>query len=518
MTTSTLQSVNSLYDVAINGKIERIEVSCETLRAFSKSLKHLAIVLGDAAEEEIWKAPSIVLKRFFHGALLAPLPFNQNGLIDDAVLAEIATKAILYKSINPNGWLALERAASLAGQLREKSDNPLFSALIRAYPLGLGQGVLLLKDSRFVTDVENLLRRYPTTSGLRVVTAGQLKGITCEKRLVIVGPSSWHPDYVIQARRALDVAILKYDWLHERPRDTTQFQGGWGGQAITQQSPANPLPNPNEEHFQNLFDLLPAIDWSRIHATGSTGHMASDIDNVPARLVVLEGGRAVFLENDPSATVLLIDLEAEDERHRVARSSARRITPGKFIVLRSSGDGDYIVSVANKLMGAHAQSLRALQLDWKERLRTSVRKSGLLDVSIKLLDLGSIRAGEQNVRNWMSIRNIRTNDESDFSAIMRLIGLENLTREYWNSMEMIARYHQRAGQQIRRQLLRKLRDTDLTDLERLGRLDISLPEAGTGALTAFRIVAIEETPRLINVNRLNQPFSFGGIYATHASG
>jgi hypothetical protein len=84
-------------------------------------------------------------------------------------------------------------------------------------------------------------------------------------------------------------------------------------------------------------------------------------------------------------------------------------------------------------------------------------------------------------------------------------------------MSNIARYHQRAGQQIRRLLLRRLQVTDLSELQRLGYIDISLPEAGAGTLTAFRIVALEPTTRLIPANQLNHPFEIGGAYATDAA-
>ena len=169
-------------------------------------------------------------------------------------------------------------------------------------------------------------------------------------------------------------------------------------------------------------------------------------------------------------------------------------------------------------MGTDAALWRYQQQDWKSRLRSMVLKSSLLEVSINLLDAGSTpKAYETNVRNWISARNIKTSDYEDFAAIMKVVGLTNKTDEYWISMSNIARHHQRAGQQIRRLLLRKLQTTDLTDLQRLGYLDISLPDAGAGALTAFRIVALESATRLIPVNQLNHPFEIGGAYAADAA-
>jgi hypothetical protein len=61
MTKSTLQTIDGLYQIAQNPRIDRLEVPSELLHTFSKSIKRLKIALGAAGEEEIWKSPSAVL-------------------------------------------------------------------------------------------------------------------------------------------------------------------------------------------------------------------------------------------------------------------------------------------------------------------------------------------------------------------------------------------------------------------------------------------------------------------------
>ncbi len=226
----------------------------------------------------------------------------------------------------------------------------------------------------------------------------------------------------------------------------------------------------------------------------------------------------IFVEEDSGASVLTINPDADEKQERVVRLPPSLLKPEMFIILRSTGGSDYIVTMADKLLGSAAASCRRQQQDWKDRLRTLVLDSSLLEVSVKLLDAGSTsRAYETNVRNWISSRNIRPHSYEDFSAIMRIIGIPDKAEEYWRSMEHIARHHQRAGQQIRRLLLRKLRSMDLTNLRRLGRLDIALPDADAGTLTAFRVMAIEPITRLIPAGHLNHPFHYGGAYAADAA-
>ena len=212
--------------------------------------------------------------------------------------------------------------------------------------------------------------------------------------------------------------------------------------------------------------------------------------------------------------MLTINPDADEKQERVVRLPPSVLKPEMFIILRSTGGSDYIVTMADKLLGSAAAACRGQQQDWKDRLRTLVLDSSLLEVSRKLLEAGSTsRAYETNVRNWISSRNIRPHSYEDFNAIMRIIGIPDKAEEYWRSMEHIARHHQRAGQQIRRLLLRKLRSMDLTNLRRLGRLDIALPDADAGTLTAFRVMAIEPITRLIPAGHLNHPFHYGGACA-----
>jgi len=109
-----------------------------------------------------------------------------------------------------------------------------------------------------------------------------------------------------------------------------------------------------------------------------------------------------------------------------------------YVLLRMTGSGDYILPIADWLLGTEAARLGSRQREWKSQLRTIVSQSSSLQVSLQLLDLGSNRANETNVRNWTSSRNIKTHDPQDFAAIMKLVGLADHAEEYWNAMARIS--------------------------------------------------------------------------------
>jgi hypothetical protein len=213
------------------------------------------------------------------------------------------------------------------------------------------------------------------------------------------------------------------------------------------------------------------------------------------------------LEAADGASILTIDLEADESTERIARIQTSDVRPGTFLLLRTSGGGDYVVAEADQyFLKDRAAELRARQQEWKTLLRNEVRKDGLLGVSLKLIDLGSASAEEINVRNYLSPRSIRTRVPEDFRAIMRLVGLGDKWESYWEMMGEIDHAHRLAGHRIRRQLLRRLAELDLTELERVGRLDITLTDVDAGGLTAYRVIDVSPDQQIVSISRLGHPF------------
>jgi hypothetical protein len=177
------------------------------------------------------------------------------------------------------------------------------------------------------------------------------------------------------------------------------------------------------------------------------------------------------------------------------------------LLLRTSGGGDYIVAEADRhFLKGRAAELRKAQQHWKALLRQEVQKDGLLGVSLRLIDLGSSSAEEINVRNYMWPRSIRTRAPEDFQAIMRLVGLGENWRAYWDMMGEIDHAHRLAGHRIRRQLLHTLEELDLTELERVGRMELTLPDVDAGGFTAFRVLDVSLDTQLVAGHGLGHSF------------
>ena len=175
-------------------------------------------------------------------------------------------------------------------------------------------------------------------------------------------------------------------------------------------------------------------------------------------------------------------------------------------MLRTGGGGDYIVPIADRILGEKAVKYREIQGQWKALLKKEVDMRGLLAVCIDLLDYGgSKHVNETNLRYWISSRNIRPQDDKDFSAIMKLVGLQDKAMFYQEVANKIEIAHRKAGFRIRKLLIRQVATTNLHEIHKKGYMAFELPESDGGSFTAFRIEYISPNISTVPVSRIGRP-------------
>jgi hypothetical protein len=250
------------------------------------------------------------------------------------------------------------------------------------------------------------------------------------------------------------------------------------------------------------LDLLPPLPpfakaGSRI--PGWQPNAGAGDETLPARLCHVSGGRAVFVSADEGASSLVID-SSETGDSIVGRVPADELEPELYLLLRTSGGGDFIAPLADRILGGLAVERRAQQAGWKGRLVAAAQEQfgALSRRELAVRVAGNLRARNlsearpANVHYWMSSKCIHPRKEEDFAAVLEFAGLADLTQELWEAMGEIDRAHRRAGQAIRQMLLQKIATSSLEPLERDGEMAFDLGEHAGGTLSAFQITAISE--------------------------
>lgn len=510
----SLDSVNTIYDCADLAIMEVHEIDHPGFHSFALSLKAFERSLAELARDDYWKPFLRSLKRYSFDMSSTPLPFNYpNSDFAEALRRQLAHCHSIYPQFADRAYELLD----LTLALQDSSCNPILTTCANVLQHGEGDLAILIKEPRLVPPVEQLLRQELRSGTTEVITMSQLRGHVCYSNLIVIGPARWYEDYVFRSPRARRIHIVRYRWIADAFPSREVFTGS----QKTSGSGTLDLGGPASDSSRGRIvppgssldpeDFLPSTNWDDVlrivsaRTLEQSRHTDYEEEYAMARLFQLEGEIVVPLDSAEGSSATVLDLD-DEEANPVRRMPVTNIEPGMFLLMRKGGGGEYIVSVADRILGDLSHGARDLQREWKNQLRQMVGEDGLPQVIAKLKRHGSRRASPGNVRNWMSYRSIKTEDQRDFRAIMKLIGLADRFDDYWGTMTLIDSAHRKAGQFIRKQLLAQVRKADVQVLEKLGQMDFDLHQDAGVNLTAVRIKSIHSQTVEIDITKLGHPF------------
>lgn len=503
----TLASADRLYAASASLQLHRIPVPHRLFKAFGTARRRFLKRLGEAAGDPYWVEFCRWLSRFHFRAMVTPLPFHHPALylvVDAARFRQhLATSEMLYPGISDEALALLNQVEQLAGT----GEKPLLHGLLRLLRDldDLTGTALVVRDSATCDPLEALLKEHGITR-LELISVPQLRERPF-RRLIVTGPAHWFPTHLFAAPRAPEVYLLHYDWASGRPRLEPVFAAPQP-EGAQQAAPEPEAVDPEEDLF-----LPGSIDVNQyLHQPGAGGNVGSPAEptELNARLFLLEDQKGLFLEAD--STTLVIDAEAAGIK-RVVRKAVTNVDPGMFLLVKQGGGGDYIVPIADSLLGDQAAMARATQRRWKEMLRALVTERGFPGARVRLLECGGLRPNEWNLRNWMAVSSIRPWAFEDLAAILMVAGQADQAEECWRVMGAIDTAHSRAGQLLRRQLLRQVTQTDLQRLQRNGRMEFTVDVASEVRMVALRVLKVLPGPFRVPASRLSSPFDVEERYA-----
>jgi len=464
--------------------------------------------LGDDGKDEFWSPIVRGLKRFRFDVSAAPLTKEQfssraKALYDLFISKENQSK-LAY------GWEQSEMFSQIVALTEKMIYIPEQSLLDKLIHLVGNKGhngiAVVIRESRLISEIEDAINERKELKNVRVVSPENLQNVTCYTKLFIFGSPRWFPEFVFSAPRASEIHVIKHNWIPGKWEPTLVLITPYRARGAKNKK----IVIEDETEIEDLlFDVfLPTIDIKRIQDEATEQlieNLNDDNEIVNSRLYILENDWAVFLEADESSEIDIIDID-EDRSAQVKHVKVREIQAGTFILLRTEGGGDYIVPVADRLMGEFKEIARSEQKRWKTLLQEQVKQKGEKKVLDELTRYGSSRATKNNLANWMSMRNIRTADRNDFQAIMRLLGIENETSKLWNIMGEIRKAHSKAGFRIREMLLEQVNKADLEKLSRYGIMEFELADQDAGKLSAFRVKDVAKNTTEVIHWRVRTPF------------
>jgi len=473
----------------------------------------LKSALGDGIDDDYWAMSNWRVRRFqflLSCVPLAPRHAAFDGLRTQAALVNRLSGC--KKSYPAHTERVNELVEAFDAVLRTE-QNHLLQAVMDHEVANSSETVLVVREGQFVDLVREELLLNAATNKMQVMSPRQIIKADCCSSIVTFGPRRWYPEYLFMAPKAEHVYLMCHSWISDQWRSRHQFlqsqrKYSYSPTATERNDFAKESTTYNE--FDEDNEIITEIDVSGIIGRlGNLREESTDGEQVDATLLLLEEDTAVFIDASEDSKTMTINLDLPQtgggDRTRFRRIRNADIQAGDYVVLRTKGGGDYLRPVADRILGQHAQRARTLQQQWKDRLSALAQAEGALPTSIALIDMGSMKADENNLRTWISQRNIGPQDFCDFEAIMKLIGIGDYALEYWSNAELIRSAHMKAGMYIRRLLLRVVAAADLSTLESTGRMEFEL-DTSEASLTAFRVRSVSTKRFKVASSKIAEPF------------
>jgi hypothetical protein len=516
----SIGSATCVYETVSKCEITRHWVDHTGLADVSHSLRALIQSLGTEAEDEFWQRVLGPVRRLAFAFCSTPLPFDRAIAAACIEWDKLNLQVRRCQQIYPDSHAALASVVQKLETLGAETSSP-FTTVLESLHSERGGISIVLRNPR----MNQVAAEYFTVSaGLRnakVVSARQLRETHLCDVLVAIGPCGWFPDYVFSAPRSAHIHVVSYCWIRDPWKPGPVFLHGDGTEgdksrkhylgALPQLKGQASPPSQGLADLQPL-DLLPPLSpFGRVGSRIGGWHTSASTceETLPARLCHLSGGRAVFVSADEGASSLVID-SSETGDSVVRRVPADELEPGLSLLLRTSGGGDFIAPIADRILGSQAAERRAQQAGWKSQLVAVAqqrfgdlgRRELAASVAGRLRSENLSEARPANVHYWMSSKCIRPRKEADFAAILGFAGLSTRMQELWEAMREIDRAHRLAGHAIRRLLLQKIAASSMESLERDGEMTFALGEQEGGTLSAFQITDISEEELEIPADRI----------------
>ena len=505
MTPLSISSATKVYRDASTCEIIRHLIDHPTLAEFSRSLRAFVQLLGDEADDEFWRRSLGPIRRLGFTFCSTPLPFSVAAAAAGIDWAKLHRQVRLCEQLFPDTHEVYAKLVQQLEGLSSETVSPFIGTLEQIHLQG-GQLGVVLRNPRMNQAVVDFFARTATLRNARVVSPSQLRGGHLCNTLAVIGPCGWFPEHVFSAPRAVAVHVISLRWIRDTWKPGPIFlhepetSGNGSRNHRIGEMPSiggtTRLEN-NSPTDLNPVDLLPAIPTFGRNERSLAGQYNASEETVHARLCHLSGQRASFVAAYDGSSSLIIDT-LETGNSFVRRIPAEELEPGHYLLLRTSGGGDFIAPLADRIMGDLAEKRRSEQTEWKQRLiSAAAERFGTVNrrelsalVSAELQSQNLSQARQANVHYWMSSKCIRPRKIEDFVAILTFAGLEERSQELWDAMGDIDRAHRRAGHVIRGLLLHKIATTSLEPLERDGEMVFELSDEDGGTISAFQITEI----------------------------
>lgn len=320
-------------------------------------------------------------------------------------------------------------------------------------------------------------------------------------KVLYIGSPNYFGEYASNTFKGFETTFLSYDIFTNLLEPKKMFRELDNSRAYStifrDITIGNPIQRKTKIGLNERETLNLAVNKFLIEQESSENTPQNTIESC---LVYLENDRFLFAPRDSKIRTF----RPNEKGNFIKQVSFKDVEEDDFIIIRNERDTKLIAEVADQILESKAESYRALQYEWKERLRSIVLHKGLTHVSNYLSEKHFLKtASIASVRSWCDEDSICPTELSKLLTALNYDSIE--IEEIHRKMKNIRRAHLKAGRLISKKLMNELSADIVQDLKEQGFYNFTSKEFNGASFNIERIVSIDNARRLIAPYNLMKP-------------
>jgi hypothetical protein len=472
--------------------------------------------LNDEKYEIFWSKILRIIRRFEFNAQIYPLNSNHVLLISKDLLLDLkGYERIIQESYQSyfNSYMKLINIISEFIETENCTYENCFKNIIKDLVKNENYNIACILYR--LSDIDTIAEYFQNDDEVgEIMQYVEFVSHASIKRelydaVIVIGPTTIYPESIINSPRANKFYSMSYNWNKSHLTPIKYYTKSEYNEPLIDLKKyiygEEEVLRLNEDVIEDLFDNI-AIDINSIQNKISNNSTKTDY-HVKARTVLLDNGKYLFLDESKKKYIVNSNLHISGDieiDEILEHLYPKDMLNGMFLTYRDSSSGDYIEAYADHLIGSNASKCREMLLKWKIILRERAKTKETIEMAVEIIECGGNNTvKETNVRNWMSDEFIAPRNTENLRAILKYCDLADEADTLIKNALYIRRMHKKAGQQIRHELTKTLKNINYDELEKAGTLFI-----GSSTMRNLIISRISNVLDILTVpsRMLNKPF------------
>lgn len=504
-----LNQLSFLYSSS-KKSVELKHVHSEELSQLAKTLDQFRRVQENRYRDDQYVQDAFAMLRgVFFKLCSSLLPYDE--VIDTAKQEEILMKLVQFKHLYPELFTAaVVPVAKALKQVFETDRNYLTEEICRLIINHCGAGVALVSKRACTSHEQRALSnsleyayhiKYYTENGYR-------NSLESYKDVFFIGTPAYYGSWASECLKGDTTYFISYDMFTSKvdthsvfpkqlPKD--QLVSTIGKHVIYSDALGKSL-SVDIEHLQ--YSAQEAVQ--RILAD-QPDSQSPNMQPVEASIVYLENERFIFVSNDSKIRTFT----PNTSKDFVKQIPFQDLEEDYFIIIRNERDSRLIAEVADQeILKADAPKLRAMQEEWKRRLKALVAEKGISQASLYLSNSHRMAtASTASLRNWCEEENICP---KELPLLLRVLGYtKDEIEKVHSAMKRIQTAHISAGRHISQKLMSELTSDISEELLEKGWCTFTSRKLNGASFNIERVVAIDHSKHNV------MPYNLMKLFGVH---